>query len=101
MTSSCPHPGEIIEGPDYPGGAHVKAGVAILGTLILWMDRPKTRYIQLRVCILDDLVDRRLSLDRIPTTGLQCNMPCRVDHTVHTSHDALMLGAWRLGYRSR
>jgi len=69
MMSGCPHPGEMIEGPDYSSGAQVEAGVAILGTVILWMGRPKTRFIQLRVCVIDNLVDRRLSLGRIPHTG--------------------------------
>src|SRR5262249_55195480 len=86
MMSRCPHPREMIERPDYPSGSHVEAGVAILGAVIVWMGRPKMPYIQLRVCIIDDLVDRRLHLDRIPNTRLQCNMPRRFDHTAHTSH---------------
>jgi hypothetical protein len=37
MMSRRPHPDQMLEGPDYTRGAHVEAGVAILGTLILWM----------------------------------------------------------------
>src|SRR5262245_51865438 len=83
--SRCPRAGKMVERPDYARGAHVEAGVAILGTVILWMRWPKAHRIQLSVRVVDDLVDCRLNLGRVPSSGIQRNMPRRFDHTFTSS----------------
>src|SRR6478672_9223065 len=76
----CTRAGEMIERPDYAGRAHVKARVAILGTVVLRMRWPEARLIHMSVRVGDDLVDRRLGRGGVPSLGSDRNMPCSIDH---------------------
>ena len=76
----CAYTGEMVERPDHAGRAHVKARIAILGTVVLRMRWPEARRVQPSARVGDNLVDRRLGFDGIPSLASEPNMPSSIDH---------------------